>query len=180
MRAKHAIAPWMVEYAAVLLNRFEVGKDGKTAFERSKGRRAKTLGIEFGEAVLWKRKAVGGALGKFTCLWDDGVYLGVRGSSGELIVGDERGVWRTRTIQRKPISTRWDQKEIENIKWVPWDKKEEDPKVDGEKYEVTRMTERDVEEEKEAADQKAPMRFQIKKEDLQTHGFTARCRDVEQ
>ena len=93
--AKHSVVPWMIEYAAVLLNRFEVGKDGKTAYERSKGRSSKTLGVEFGEAVLWKRKPVGGALGKFTCFWEDGVYLGLRASSGEMTIGDERGVWRT-------------------------------------------------------------------------------------
>ena len=172
--AKHSIVPWMIEYAAVLLNRFEVSKDGKTAFERNKGRKAKTLGIEFGEAVLWKRRADGGALGKFTCLWEDGVYLGLRGSSGELIVGDEKGVWRTRTIQRKPVQTRWGQQEIEKVRWVPWAKNEDDPEIDGEKMEVTRMTRREVEEEKKP-DVKAPMRFQIKKEDLDKHGFTSRC-----
>ena len=50
--ARHSVLPWLVEYAAVLLNRVEVGKDGKTAFERCKVRRARTLGIEFGEGVL--------------------------------------------------------------------------------------------------------------------------------
>ena len=74
--ARHSIVPWLVEYAAVLLNRFEVGRDGRTAFERSKGRKARTLGLEFGEAVLWKRKRVGGALAKLSCLWDDGFFLG--------------------------------------------------------------------------------------------------------
>jgi hypothetical protein len=38
------VVPWLVEYAAVLTNRFEVGKDGKTSFERNKGRAARTLG----------------------------------------------------------------------------------------------------------------------------------------
>ena len=74
--------------------------DGKTACER----RAKTLGIEFGEAILWKRKAVGGAFEKMTCLWEDGVHLGVRGASGEIIVGDKNCVWKTRSVQRKPLS----------------------------------------------------------------------------
>ena len=44
-----------VEWSAHVLNRFEVGKDGRTAFERCKGTRAKHLGIEFGEAVLWRK-----------------------------------------------------------------------------------------------------------------------------
>ena len=73
----HPILCYIVEYAASLLNRFEVGHDGKTSYERCKGKKAKTLGIEFGEAVFWKRKLSGGALGKLTVTWEDGVYLGV-------------------------------------------------------------------------------------------------------
>eukprot|EP00974_Lingulodinium_polyedra_P088317 8562742-Lingulodinium_polyedra.AAC.1 len=82
---RHAVLPWLIEYAAFLINRFEVGKDGKTSYERCKGKRAKTLGIEFGEAVLWRRKPVGTAAGKLTCLWEDGVFLGVKGRTGEII-----------------------------------------------------------------------------------------------
>ena len=54
LAAMHPVFAWMAEYAAVLLNRFEVGRDGKTAFERCKGKKAKVRGVEFGEAVLWK------------------------------------------------------------------------------------------------------------------------------
>ena len=50
--SKHAVVPWIVEYATHLLNRFEVSHDGKTAYERCKGKAAKHMGIEFGEAVL--------------------------------------------------------------------------------------------------------------------------------
>ena len=46
--SKHCLLPWIIEYAGLLLDRFEVGKDGKTAYERCKGEKAKTLGIEFG------------------------------------------------------------------------------------------------------------------------------------
>ena len=81
-----AIWPWLVEYAAVILNRMEVGKDGKTAYERLKGKLAKAYGFEFGEAALWKSKAGGGALGKLECMWKRGVFLGVKTLSGEFIV----------------------------------------------------------------------------------------------
>jgi hypothetical protein len=43
--SKHAVMPWIIEYAALLLNRFEVGRDGKTSYERCKGKSAKTLGF---------------------------------------------------------------------------------------------------------------------------------------
>ena len=83
------IMAWMAEYAAHLLNRFEVGKDGTTAYERCKGKKAKHMGVEFGEGILWRRTPVGGALGKLGTLWEDGVFLGVECNTGEFIVGDK-------------------------------------------------------------------------------------------
>lgn len=72
---EHPMVSYIVEYAAVLLNKFEVGADGKTSYERCKGKRANTLGIKIGEAVMWRRKRIGGPLGKLTWLWEDGIYL---------------------------------------------------------------------------------------------------------
>ncbi len=66
----------------MLLNRFEVGKDGKTAYERCKAKKARTLGLEFGEAIQSKRHPMTGRLAKLTSLWADGVFLGVKGTGG--------------------------------------------------------------------------------------------------
>eukprot|EP00974_Lingulodinium_polyedra_P004404 411738-Lingulodinium_polyedra.AAC.1 len=66
----------------------EVGHDGKTAYERCKGKSAKVQGVEFGEGVRWKRRPVGGGLGKLRSMWDDGVFLGVKRTTGEFIGGD--------------------------------------------------------------------------------------------
>ena len=102
LSVEDAIWIWMVEYEGWLLNRGEAPHGGKTAYERCKGKFAEILGIEFMEAVLWRRRPAGGPLGKLSCMWSGGVFLGVKGSTGEFIVGDGRGVWRTRTVQRKP------------------------------------------------------------------------------
>ncbi len=82
----HAVVAWLVEYSAVLLNRCEVGKDGNTAYERSKGKTAKVNGIEFGEKVLFSKSPIGNRLAKFSSLWDDGVYCGgvVWGATGDV------------------------------------------------------------------------------------------------
>ncbi len=74
-----------------MLNRLEVGKDGKTAYERNKGKTAKVFGSEFGEAVWWRRKPIGGALGKVERMGEDGIFLG---TTGEGIIGDAKGGWR--------------------------------------------------------------------------------------
>ena len=68
----HPILCYLIEYAAYLLNRFEVGRRGKASYERCRGKKAKTLGIEFGEAIHWKRKPIGGALDKLSAMWEDG------------------------------------------------------------------------------------------------------------
>ena len=114
-----AIWPWIVEYASYLLNWMEVGHDGKTAYERNKGKKAKVLGVEFGEAVLWRRRPVGGALGKLAVIWEDGVFSGVKGTTNEVIIGAGQGVYRTGSIQRKPLDERWNADLIKKVSGVP-------------------------------------------------------------
>ena len=45
----HPLICYIVEHAGVLLNRFEVEVDGRTAYERNRGEKATTLGIGIGE-----------------------------------------------------------------------------------------------------------------------------------
>jgi hypothetical protein len=116
----HPVLTWMVGYSSFLLNRFEVGSDGKTCYERLKGKHAKTNGLEFGEGLFFKMRAKREGIGKLASVWEDGIYLGVRAVSGEVIVGTETGVWRTRTVKRKPIETRWHQENTLKVGGVPW------------------------------------------------------------
>ena len=72
------------------MSRAEVGKDGKAAYERIRGNVAKIEGLECGEGLLWKRRREGGPLGKLTCMWEDGIYLGMEGGTGEIILGNRK------------------------------------------------------------------------------------------
>ena len=90
----HAVLTWMVGYASFLLNRFEIGSDGKSSYERLKGKKAKVNGLEFGEGLWFKVKEKKEGIGKLAVKWKDGVYLGIRAASGEVIVGTEEGVFR--------------------------------------------------------------------------------------
>lgn len=173
--AKHPILPWLVEYSAFLLNRFEVGHDGKTAYERLKGKQARTLGVEFAEAILWKSKPSGGALGKLSSLWDDGIFLGVRGKSGEIIVGSRSGVKKARTIQRRPVEERWKASAIELVSGVPWRTCDDDPNVDGEKLEAVKLSEFEAAAQREVLHETVPKRFRIEAKDLDAHGYSAKC-----
>jgi hypothetical protein len=88
---EHAVLAWLVEFAAVLVNRYEVGHDGKTAYERLRGKKSKLLGLEFGERLNYKRNRSGNKLAKLDCMWEDGMFLGYRSNSGEIIIGTEEG-----------------------------------------------------------------------------------------
>ena len=64
------------------MSRADVGADGKTSYERCKGRHTRLPRMEFDDAVLWKRRREGGPLGKLSCMWEDGIHLGVRRDDG--------------------------------------------------------------------------------------------------
>ena len=48
------IVQWMARWAAMAISRFRVGKDGRTAYERKRGRRCRMPIATFGEKVLYK------------------------------------------------------------------------------------------------------------------------------
>ena len=132
------ILAWLVEWAAHSLNRLEIGNDGRTSYERCKGKQAKHPGIEIGEAILWRRKPIGGALGKLSVAWSYGVSFGIKGRSG---------VYRTRTIQLRSIGDRWDIASSDQVRYVPWKVSEDDERADGEGLVATKMTDEEIAEQ---------------------------------
>ena len=54
------VLAWLVEYASVLLKRYSVTQDGKTTYERLRGKKSRMLGLEFGERVHWRRAVTTG------------------------------------------------------------------------------------------------------------------------
>lgn len=55
VQSDHNSIPWLVQNAAVLLNRWQVGQDGKTAYERLKDKPANLPGMEFGKGCFGER-----------------------------------------------------------------------------------------------------------------------------
>lgn len=79
------------------MNRSEVGKDGKTAYERVRGKKATVLGVEFGEKLLYKVK-VKKKLEKINTRWEFGIFVGVRRRSGEVWVATKGQLISVRSI----------------------------------------------------------------------------------
>ena len=82
--------PWTAEHAGFSLTRIEVGRDENSVREIKRN-----IGKSAMDDV---RGGAGGPLGKFTCMWEDGVYLGVKATTGEIIGRNRGGVWLTRTV----------------------------------------------------------------------------------
>ena len=130
--AEHPVVVWMCTHAAYLLNRLEVGRDGKTSYEKSKGKKAKVLGIEFGEKVLWKARPAGPYMQKIETMWGRGIVVGVMRKSGEVIIAtDEKTIKVVRTVKRVPEEERWVVDNLEWVQHVPWNMGVGDKEKDG-------------------------------------------------
>ena len=80
--SSHDIIPWLVEYAAILLNRSRASADGKTSYERLKGRRAVLPGFLFGERIQWRSSIPAkDRRFKMEVAWQEGIFLGQRTTS---------------------------------------------------------------------------------------------------
>ena len=117
----NATLAWLVEYASVLWNRYAVSADGKTAYECLRGKKSRMLGLEFGEKLHWKRSvATSHRTNKLDSVWEEGIYLGHKTLSGESIVGNADGVFRTRTVRRVLLEETWQFDLIKSMVGIPW------------------------------------------------------------
>jgi hypothetical protein len=182
--AQHPVVVWMCDYVGYLLNRLEVGRDGKTAYERMKGKKSTVLGIEFGEKVMWKARQTGPFLKKLEARWQFGLFIGIKKTSGEVIVANEDGAVKVaRTIRRVPSETRWQVGNLEWVKHVPWNLGREDKEADGDAAEFdfkngpgAAMTREEVEEVRhQGPSGRQPHTAHIFKTDFEKHGYTDRC-----
>ena len=132
MKPTEPLAQFIPEFAAYLMNRLMVGKDGKSAAERIKGKRATVVGAEFGEKLLWKLPKQS-KMAKMKQRWEYGIFVGVRRRSGELWVVDKVGkVQAVRSVRRIPLQERWGGDTRRWVKGVPWHRYKGDEYEDGE------------------------------------------------
>ena len=96
---KHAAFAWLVEHATDVLNRFAVGRDGKTAVQRLKGKSCDKYSHEFAAPVMFR---VCGKVGSASMAerWYSGIWLGKRLGTEEHVVMKEDGtVVRARSVR---------------------------------------------------------------------------------
>ena len=116
----HPVLAWLPRHAAALVVRYNVGKDGRTAHERWKGKKSKREVAELG-ACVWllepRSRGATGLMGR----WSDGIWLGINEESGEVMIGTKDGTMRARAIRRKALhDQRWSRTKLDEAKSTPW------------------------------------------------------------
>ena len=94
---------WLVRHAASLITRYQVGSDGRTAYERWKGKQHKKELAEFGECVHFRHSTAAKKPTKLEAQWEDGIWLGIADKSDEVYVGTAEGVYKTLGNEEKAI-----------------------------------------------------------------------------
>ena len=80
----HPFLVWLIRHAGDLYSKFQLGVDGKTAYERLKGKKFSKEMYPIGSCVHYMPLvSKSGKLNKLEVRWQDGVFLGVRETTGE-------------------------------------------------------------------------------------------------
>ena len=103
---RERIIAFLPEYAAYLLNRFKKGEDGKVAYERLRGKKPFVYGLEFGEKCFYQLKG-GSKMAKMRPRYGEGIFVGVRRHSNQLMICTLSGIVLARDAKRMPFEDRW-------------------------------------------------------------------------
>ena len=119
LEVTHPVFAWLVEHAVDLHNKFLVGSDGKTAYERLKGKKYHGEVLPFASPVMLRvsGKVLGGVVAE---RWYEGVWLGKRFHTEEHLVAraTDGVVVRTRSVQSLPNAISMDL--LNKIVGAPW------------------------------------------------------------
>ena len=100
------IVLWLIRWAAMLVSRYVVGKDGRTPYERKRGRKCRTPTCKFGEQVFYRELAMDKK--GIDAPWHEGTWLGHARESNEHGIGTAAGVLRAHSIKRQDNTKQWD------------------------------------------------------------------------
>jgi hypothetical protein len=176
--AGHPVLTWLVEHVSDVINKYMVGLDGKTGYERLFGRPVREEGLEFGETLHWKHRATQDMNVVLDARWSSGVWLGRRWGGVVHQVFANGKVHDIRGIQRQPREARWRKDALEAITATPWNRA---PTAEGELRVLPPLAapaaaRAAVAPEVQAEPEYNPRRIFIKQADLERFGYTAGCR----
>ena len=119
--SRHPILAFLAEHAGKLMSRYQVGRDGRTAYELHAGKPYRKQLVEFGELVYFMPiRPRGARQAKFDPKCKDGAFIGIRDRSDEMLIMTTSGVYKTRNVRRRPELERWDFEFLMTLMGTPW------------------------------------------------------------
>lgn len=170
------ILQWLIRWAAMLHSRYSRGSDGRTAYERQRGRKCQLEVIPFGEKVHYKKLA-DDKRNKLECQWEPGIWLGHARGSNEVLVGTRNGVVRAWAIRRNTEEERWSATDIHDMQGTP---ARPNPNMPGHDVPILISIpagdgQAQPEETRTPRTETEPRRTYLKARDFEAHGYTQGC-----
>ena len=97
MHQKMKTPDWVTE----IMNKFKVGSDGKTAYEKITAHKCKHFIFGFGEVVDYILETDNSSIHKADSRVGKGIFLGYIWRSTEYLNGTENGILQCRTVRRR-------------------------------------------------------------------------------
>ena len=126
VRDRHPILAWVGRHADFMISRFRVGTDGRTPYERSRGRRWKRPSVTFGERV-WFKPLKSYLEGPYDTM-REGMFMGAHGRNGDALVMTKDGVIKGGSVKRMPEEKRWSTEDFDQMCGTPWKMRPQKPK----------------------------------------------------
>ncbi|CAL1141278.1 unnamed protein product [Cladocopium goreaui] len=167
----HPLLVWLPRHAAFLLTRYRVGTDGKTAFERTYGRKWRIPLVRFGESILYRPRANrGGKRNDLAPRVSIGMYVGTGNRNSDVFVMTERGIMKGNSIHRRPPDDQFKHDQFDSLRGLPWRLQERE-------HGGLRIALPDVAapRERPAVQEVIPRNLYVTKNDLEKHGHTPLC-----
>ena len=173
----HPIMTWLVQHGADTLTKFVVGSDGRTGYERAKGKTYKGECVEFGSCVFHRIPGdpVGGSMEP---RWELGIWIGKTRKNDEHVISNREGnIVKTRDIRVMPEEESWKAERLSWVRGTTWDP---NPTQKGEeernKIEVIPYENAGIEPQERLIDiEPVPRDFIIHHDILRRFGFSSTC-----
>ena len=118
---RHPLISWLVRHAACLIMWCSKGHDGRTAYQRIKGREFKTKLMAFGEFCRFKNRSHEPVANvRDGTRFHSGIFVGIDQRTGQYMIysGDE--IKLARTVVRVPELEKWNKASLAGVSVTPY------------------------------------------------------------
>ena len=111
---------WLVRHAAALITWWARGHDGRTAFQRVRGREFSTRLLTFGEYCSFKNRNQEPSSSTDGRRFHQGIFIGVDRRTGQYMLYSNDEVRLARTVVRAPENDKWDKDKLAAVRVTPF------------------------------------------------------------